>query len=312
VAGQLATLSVLDADGRLVPGTTVELPGGKKIRTDQTGRAIFTAPPAIRAFLAKCPESSVMAAAANEKMTPATGIEVTQVPSFISLRDRFTVRGRGFRGDADADHVTLGGEAALVLAASPGSLVLLPSSKTPPGPAKVAIEVAGAATAVPVTVVAFEFSQGEQPVVSEKKSRFSVRAVGTDRPLELEVRNLSPSTIRFLSGDRERFKTVGGEENVAAFDVRGVVSGDFSFAVRLLRDPASAPDTDAARQFLSAATEIAPEGYKSRLAGFTRRLGKRPKDAREVESELEKMLLNLPHGEFGFWLKAAREALVNP
>jgi hypothetical protein len=311
-ARQLATLAVLDADGRLVPGATVELPGGKKVTTNQTGRATFTAPAAASAFLAKFPDGSVMTAAANVKTVPASGIEVTQVLSFVSLRDRFVVRGHGFRGDADANHVTLGGEAALVLASSPESLVLLPSPKTPPGPAKVAIEVAGAATAAPVTVVAFEFSPGEQPVALETKSRLLVRAIGTDRPLAIEVRNLSPGTVHFLSGDHERLKTLGGEENAAAFDVQGVVPGGFSFAVRLLPDPAAVPDTQAARQFLSAAVQLAPPNEESRLTDLTRRLEKHPKDARKVAIELEKILVNPTSEEFDFWLKAALDALLNP
>src|SRR2546422_323094 len=44
VAGQRATLAVLDAAGRLMTGAVVEFTGGERVTTDQTGRAAFTAP----------------------------------------------------------------------------------------------------------------------------------------------------------------------------------------------------------------------------------------------------------------------------
>src|SRR2546426_6486451 len=44
VAGQRATLAVLDAAGRLMPGAVVEFPGGGREPTDRTGRAASTPP----------------------------------------------------------------------------------------------------------------------------------------------------------------------------------------------------------------------------------------------------------------------------
>src|SRR5689334_13993801 len=45
VAGEPATLAVLDVNGRLTPGVGVNLSDGDLIVTNATGRALFVAPP---------------------------------------------------------------------------------------------------------------------------------------------------------------------------------------------------------------------------------------------------------------------------
>src|SRR5208282_3122519 len=44
VTGERATLAVLDVNGRLTPGVTVDFSNGDKVTTDTTGRALFVAP----------------------------------------------------------------------------------------------------------------------------------------------------------------------------------------------------------------------------------------------------------------------------
>src|SRR5260370_18835702 len=44
VAGERATLAVLDVNGRLTPGVTVKFSNGDRFTTDATGRALFVAP----------------------------------------------------------------------------------------------------------------------------------------------------------------------------------------------------------------------------------------------------------------------------
>src|SRR6266478_3790969 len=44
VSGERATLAVLDANGRLTPGVTVNFSNGDRLTTDTTGRALFVAP----------------------------------------------------------------------------------------------------------------------------------------------------------------------------------------------------------------------------------------------------------------------------
>src|SRR5260370_25866988 len=44
VSGERATLAVLDVNGRLTPGVTVNFSNGDRLTTDATGRALFVAP----------------------------------------------------------------------------------------------------------------------------------------------------------------------------------------------------------------------------------------------------------------------------
>src|SRR2546430_7229789 len=44
VSGERATLAVLDVNGRLTPGVTVNFSNGDRFTTDETGRALFVAP----------------------------------------------------------------------------------------------------------------------------------------------------------------------------------------------------------------------------------------------------------------------------
>src|ERR1700674_2650205 len=66
VAGLPATLAVLDAAGRLVPGAAVELSSGTKLKTDATGRALFTAPRGLVGLTAQIPGQNVTASAIVE------------------------------------------------------------------------------------------------------------------------------------------------------------------------------------------------------------------------------------------------------
>src|SRR3989442_11016846 len=110
VAGQRATLAVLDAAGRLMPGAVVEFTGGERVTTDQTGRAAFTAPVEPGVLLARLVDHN--ANASTTVIAPAPnlpdGVQVVDYPRVISVSDRFVIDGFGFRGDADANRILLG------------------------------------------------------------------------------------------------------------------------------------------------------------------------------------------------------------
>ncbi|HEV3254994.1 MAG TPA: IPT/TIG domain-containing protein [Candidatus Acidoferrales bacterium] len=309
VAGQPATLAVIAADGRLLPGVGVEFSAGKKATTDATGRAFFIAPAGPGVLRAEIPGTQIRAAAIVQAPEAPVLIELTQVPKIVSLHDRFSLRGRGFRGEADRNRVQLGGQTALVLAASPVSLVVLPRPGTAPGSVSVVVNVAGAEASAPLEVVAVEFDPA-QPLVPKKKGSLLVRVRGTSEPMDLEVQNLSPGTLRFAHGDFERVTTRGGADNGAEISVKGIAAGDFSFRVRLLTPLAGPPDAEAAREFLKAAREAAPE-LGHRLDALIQRLEKRPPDAERVESELENILAKQPGGDSKVILQAALDALEN-
>jgi hypothetical protein len=309
VAGQPATLAVIAADGRLLPGVVVECSAGKKVTTDATGRAFFIAPAGPGVLRAEIPGTQIRAAAIIQPPEAPVLIELTQVPKIVSLHNRFFLRGRGFRGEADRNRVQLGGQTALVLAASPVTLVVLPGPATQPGPASVVVNVAGAEASAPLRLVAVEFDPAH-PLAPKKKGSLVVRVRGTDEPMELEVQNLSPGTVRFAHGDFERVPTRGGADNGAEISVKGIAAGDFSFRVRLLTPLAGAPDIEAARSFLTAAREAAP-GLGRHLEALIQRLEKRPPEAARVEGELESILAKPQSGDSRVLLQAALDALQN-
>jgi hypothetical protein len=309
VAGQPATLAVLDSTGRLVPGVPIDIGNGQVIRTDATGRAKFTVPPGDGPFLAKITVSSAQAAAVVIPQSPASPATIANVPPFVSLRDGFVIRGSGFQGDADANDVTVSGQHALVLAASPAALVLLPGPRIRPGEARIVINSAGSAVSAPLTVVAFEFDATRQPVLPGKRSRLEVRAVGTDHALDLEVENHTPNTLRFPDGDLQLVRTHGSDDNIADFSVEGLAPGDFSFSVKLIHKSGLPPDPDAAEQFLIEARRHATDKQQHHLEPLIVRLQKHPKEARKIERGLQHNFSADPPGEFGFWIDSAREAL---
>ena len=309
VAGQPATLAVLDISGRLVPGVPIDVGNGEVIRTDATGRAKFTVPPGSGPFLAKITVGQTQAAAVVVPVSPASPVSIANVPPFVSLRDGFVIRGSGFQGDADANDVTVSGQHALVLAASPVALVLLPGPRIRPGVSRIVINSAGNAVSAPFTVVSFEFDATRQPVQPGKRSKLEVRADGTDHALDLEVENHTPNTLRFPDGDLQLVRTHGTDDNIADFTVEGLTAGDFSFSVKLIHRSGLPPDPDAAEQFLIEARRHATDKQQRRLEPLITRLQKHPREARRIERSLQRYFSGAPLGQFGFWIDSAREAL---
>src|SRR5277367_3536546 len=135
MAGHPATLAVLGVDGKLAPGAMVTLGDGQTLTTDRTGRAVFTVPATGDYLLARGSGASV--AALIDPATGASEPKETTLPPIVSTRDRFWICSAGLRGDADANRVTINGEPALVLAASPECLVALPNPRVTPGAATI-------------------------------------------------------------------------------------------------------------------------------------------------------------------------------
>lgn len=311
VAGQPATLAVLTAEGKLAPGVTVEFSGGQRVTTDDSGRASFTAPDEAGVLLAQVPDSAASGSATVIPVVPPARVELLQVPRIISLRDRFSVGGYGFSGEADANQVRLGGQTGLVLAASPVNLVILPSPKAALGVTQVVVGVSGAESSTVTTLVAVEMTSEKPSLGPGQKADLIVRVRGTDQPLELEARNLSRAVVHFLRGDTQRVVTRGGQENSAAIKMEGLSPGDFSFSVRIVPPPAGLPDIGAAREYLLAARKVAPPNKARRVDKLIRRLEQRSQDVAKIRTDLEKMMAQEPQGQFGRLIEAAWEVLLN-
>jgi len=302
VAGQPATLAVLDSDGRLAPGITVDLGDNQSVTTDITGRAYFTAPSQGSVMFAKV--LGIELAAIVEPALPGVrqGIVVRQ---FISQRDHFSICGAQFRGDADANSVRLNNDPALILAASPECLVVLAGPKATLGPAQIAIDAGTVHASASTSVVSLESELAIPPLTPGKKSNVSVRVEGSDAPLAIVVENKTPGVLRFLSGDVQTLRTSGGTVNRAQIDVETIRSGDFSIHARL----APVPDTDAARRYLEAAAQFAPQDSQRTIKKLADRVTRHQADAEKVRRELDKILSSAITGDSRALLEAARAAL---
>jgi hypothetical protein len=256
VAGAQATLAVLDSQGRLLPDVTVDLPGGQKVTTDITGRAIFKAGDQPGTLLAKVSGHSVTATAdvlaadaPGVRLVPGEApgsISVASHPHVLAIHDRFSIEGSGFRGAADSNQVNLNGDQCLVLASSPVSLVVLPGLRAPVGDTTLHLTVAGTdAGQYPVSVVLLELSGPAETVNAGATGQLTLHAHGTAQPLLVEVRNGSPGVVQLSKGNVQRLKTSGGEQNSAAIDVKFVTGGNYSVTARLLSSDDSQPDLHA-------------------------------------------------------------------
>jgi len=314
VAGKPATFAVLSVQGRPAPNVTVSLGGGVTLTTDATGRAELTAPDSQGVLRATLPDgtaetsATVIAAPAEE----GPGLRVDLGSRTLLLRDRFTVRGAGFRGVADENQVLLAGQPAAVLAASPVALVALPNPKTALGETQLVVESSGlTATTSPVSVISLELSSDKGKGLPGEKGEVYVTTRGTDRPVDFEVRAEPAGRIELARGNPSRGRTSGGASNAAAIAFTFRQPGEFFFEVRVVPEPLGLPDTEAAQRELLEARRLAPHGWTKRVDRVLKLVAQHPQDVAEARDALEKMLAKKPEGEFGRRLEAAWRILLN-
>jgi hypothetical protein len=303
VAGQPATLAVLGVDGRLADGITVDVGKGQRVKTDKSGRAFFTAPTDALVLIASAAGDS--AAALID--APATGAseQGASVAPVVSQVDRFSVCGGGFRGDVDANRVSINSERAFVLASSPECIVVLASPRALPGPAKISIETLGAQWTVTTTLASLHFDPPLPPLVPEKRSKLSLHVQGTDQALRVWVENQTPGVLRFLRGDRQEVLTSGGPQNSAEIEVQAIATGDFSFHGRIL----AAPDAGVSRRYLTAAERIAPKDLQHEVKNLAERLTHHPGDTQKVWRDTETILSTTMASDFRTLMESAAAAL---
>jgi hypothetical protein len=237
VSGDHATLAVLDFNGRLTPGVGVVFSNGDHLTTDATGRAMFVAPLDLGAI------SAVIAGRSGKVYTTILGptegasstMEVASAPRVASVSDRFELTGRGFCGDADANHVTIAGQSALVLASSPTSLLVLPPSDLDPGAATVKLSCAKHEGAAFTTrFVALTLEADSSPLAPGDHRTLTVHVRGTSSKVSLEARNLAPEVAELAGGNPARIASAGGANNTAQFQLTGRQHGSFIVSIRLL------------------------------------------------------------------------------
>jgi hypothetical protein len=238
VSGERATLAVLDVNGRLTPGVTVNFSNGDRLKTDSTGRARFVAPlnPGVIFGSIEGRPGRVSTVILTPAEAAAASMEISWGPLVASLTDRFEILGKGFCGDADANRVTIAGQGALVLASSPVSLVVLPPMELDPGPATVAVSCAKRdSPQFSVTFVELDLKADSSPLKRGEHRALTVRVRGTTEKISLEARNLAPDIAELVGGNPVRRLSAGGEEgNVAQFEVIGKKNGTFLISIRLV------------------------------------------------------------------------------
>lgn len=242
VSGERATLAVLDVNGRLTPGVTVNFSNGDRLTTDATGRAMFVAPldpGVIYASIAQRPGRARTTVLTSADAATST-LELSSAPRYASLSDRFELSGRGFCGDADANRVRVGGQPALVLASSPLSLLVLPPPDLEPGRAAVDITCGKrAGSSFSVTFVSLSLEADSSPLAPAEQRTLTVRVRGTASKVGLEARNLAPEIAALTGGNPARISSTGGADNLGRFQLVGRQRGSFLISMRLL--PAAGP-----------------------------------------------------------------------
>ena len=194
VAGSRATLAVLDASGHLVAGAAVEISGFGEVKTDDAGRATFVAPSGQASFSADLKNGGAQAiaptipAAAFSAGGSSSGAQIAYAPSVIAAAEPFEIGGSGFSGDASQDRVAIGAQSALVLAASPASIVALVNSSAIAGDAQLSVTVQGQRAGLrAVTLISLDVAGPPNPLMTGATAEFAVRVTGSAKPVLVQV-----------------------------------------------------------------------------------------------------------------------------
>ena len=162
-------------------------------------------------------------------------VDIKAVPRIASLSDRFDILGHGFCGDADANTVKIGGQAALVLASSATSLVVLPPVDLEPGIAPVQLTCGrNVLPTFSMIFLALELNADSSPLAAGEHRKLTVRVTGTTAKIALEAVNLAPQVADLVGGTAVRHYSSGGAENTAGFEVMGRRHGNFLISIRLV------------------------------------------------------------------------------
>jgi hypothetical protein len=237
VSGERATLAVLDVNGRLTPGVTVNFSNGDRLTTDATGRALFVAPlnPGVIFGSIAGRTGQVATAILSPGEAASASMEISSAPRVASLTDRFEIFGKNFCGDADANQLSIAGQPAIVLASSPTALVVLPPAELQPGVAAVNVSCAKRQfPAFSVTFVGLELEADSSPLKPGEHRTLTVRVRGTTGKIALEARNLAPDIAELSGGNPVRASSTGDAENLAKFEVVGRKNGSFLISIRLV------------------------------------------------------------------------------
>lgn len=178
--------------------------------------------------------SAPVVPASDSEPVASSGVQLASSPRVLEVRNRFELAGTGFRGIADENHIAIGGKQALVLAASPTSIVALPDPDTPLGAAVLSAGIANQTPATAAVIVVTLEAIGPQGALRVgQQTTFTVRVRGTAEPLRIEVSDLSPAILQLPDGNPLKVTTSGGTANEAKFEVVPLAAGKYSVRAHL-------------------------------------------------------------------------------
>lgn len=299
-----ATLAVINSDGMLAEGVMVLLPGGRKVTTDSSGRARFVVTSDPGAFVAEIAATSLqprVRAYSTVRAHPAeysASITISKFPRVLVHDQPGCVTGYGFRGDAELDTATVGGKAAMILAASPMGIVFQMTHESNLGPAALIVGAAGIKhPPQAVTIVSVELSRPSGPLEIGKVDELFARVAGTEQKVILAVENLTPGVVELTAGNFHWVMSSGGVLNEAPIGMRARSGGDFSVSVRVAHGGNGVTDLNVARRELLAAHGLAEDAWVGRTdRAFVRmdQAEKNPRNIPKLRQEIEKMLAENP------------------
>jgi hypothetical protein len=310
IAGQPATFAVLTANGNVASGTRVVLSNGEVVSTDDSGRAHFLVPSDVGVMFARIPGTEVSEASdVLPQASSGVGLQVTKVPKIVALGNQFAINGHGFQGDADRNRITMDGKAIFVLASSPVQLIVTPAANVPPGQASLTITEGLAETVTDVTLVdVTSLNSSSAQIHRGKKTETILLVRGTEEPLDLKIRSLSPEIVQLAQSHDAYVRTTGGSDNSAVVQLKGESAGSFSFAISL-ENSAVKVNVPLARDFLSAAQKGAEPDVANRIENILRRLPGKNIEVRKTRNDLQRLLTEGRPGDFRALIHGALRAL---
>ncbi len=302
------TLAVLDSEGRLSSGVSVELSTGTRVVTNAGGEARFVAGSSPGTFTASVPNSAVRASSpviASTGDSPSA-VAIAKYPLVITRTEHFPVTGFNFRGDADLDQVTINGMPAVVLAASPFALEISPGPGLQAGSANLQIKVAGVTPSpIPLDVVELRTERRGPRLTPGRRDDFVIHVRGSAQRLALAVWNVSPDAVALDGGNFQKVYTRGGKDNAAVLKLRGVHEGAISISVRLVPESPAIAESSQVQAELQSAFQLAAGDWAPRVAAAIERLRVDSKNTESVRRDLERMLAEAPPAAVGRHLENA-------
>jgi hypothetical protein len=287
------------------------------VKTDSTGRAMFVAPSGATALYADLRTggaptmASIASEIAHDAASAASVAQIATVPSVVALGEPFDIGGSGFSGDASQDRVATGDMPALVLAASPSSIVALPNPSAVLGDTKLAVAIQGQQIAVrPMTVVSLDLAGPASALAPSAKSAFVVRVAGSTKQVLVQVYNATPDVVDLSGGNIRRLVTSGGASNSAAVPFVSIRPGDYSVSVRLVPVTQGAPDIETARLELTDARATADAKWQNNVNGILVLMMQQPNDLSRVRQEIAKRLREHPPARIEESLRVALQLLA--